>query len=1053
VEWHQSISSKTLFIALALGLGLTMIALWLMGAQISSAGAAPEPERVQVYTAPDAEFHVCPSGPPTCPYSSIQAAVDAASDGDLIKVAKGTYTGVSTRQGNTQMVYISKTVTLQGGYITSNWMTPKPEVNLTTLDAKGQGRVLYVEGGYWGATIIAGLHITGGNAIGQGSNQNGGGVYCSRGYGLTLTNNHIFGNTAQAGGGVYMDRGANATLSGNTISSNTSEESGGGIVLYNGGYILTDNVITANTADQGGGLVAQYSHVTLHGNTFSANTAHAGGGGVFVFKSAVELGANTFVSNTAQRGGGLAIFGSWGGDSLLVNTVIADNQASLEGTGIYISGVPIHLWHTTLARNSGGDGSGVAIGNWNPWSESGVSTVDLRNTILASQNVGMNVTDGSTISVDSILWYNTPITVSHVPEAVVMVENQITGDPDFVDPAGGDYHIGAASAAHDAGIEAGVTTDIDSQVRPMGFGYDLGADEFGEAALSLVKGPSLVGANVGGEVTYSIVITNSGTQDASGVVLTDTLDAWQRAAHVESPEGNCTTTDGGWGGRVVCNPGALNVGDSITILLSAEISAAAPLGQAMTNTVLASANETMNSTRQAIVYAQACHVRIGDEATEYTSVQAAVEAATPGALVKVAGSCMGVSGRPGARQQVYLDKSLTIQGGYITSNWTTPNPEVNLTTLDARGQGRVFYIIQSDKIVIGGLHITGGDAYWQTEGAMGGAGGGAFCWGSEFTLTNNHIFGNTAKSGGGMYTGFCSGNLIGNTFTANSTPGGGGGGVALHASGGAPVNVAENVFDSNSANEGGGLWVDNSSTRINKNIFIGNTARIGGGLALYLGGPTNLDGSVGTESLLNENIIVSNTAERGGGLAITDDGSGSATLTNTVIADNQASVEGAGVFITSAPSVHLLQTTLARNGGGDGSGVTLGWYDWQGTGASTVVMTNTILANQSAGLRVSGGNTVTVNGILWYATPITVSQSLTATVVVQNQHTGNPAFVNPAGGDYHIGAVSAARDAGVDSGVTRDMDGQSRPMGLGWDIGADEYFEMFMRYLPLVLRR
>jgi hypothetical protein len=303
-----------------------------------------------------------------------------------------------------------------------------------------------------------------------------------------------------------------------------------------------------------------------------------------------------------------------------------------------------------------------------------------------------------------------------------------------------------------------------------------------------------------------------------------------------------------------------------------------------------------------------------------------------------------------------------------------------------------------------------------------------------------------------MYTGFCSGNLVQNTFAANSTPQGGGGGVALHASGGVPVNVAENVFDSNSANEGGGLWVDNSSARINKNTFIGNTALIGGGLALYLGGPTNPDGSVGTVSLLNENIIVSNTAERGGGLAITDDGSGSATLTNTVIAGNQASIEGAGVFITSAPSVRLLQTTLAHNVGGDGSGVTLGWYDWQGTGASTVAMTNTILANQSVGLSVNGGNTVTVNGVLWYADPITVSQSVTATVGVWNQHKGDPAFLDPANGDYHIGATSAARDAGVDSGVTRDIDGQTRPMGLAWDLGADEFFERFMRYLPLVLR-
>ena len=82
----------------------------------------------------------------------------------MIKVAAGTYTGVSARMGVAQVVYISKSVTLQGGY-TTNWTTPDPEANPTTLDAQGLGRVLYVIGGK--GSMIDGLHITGGNAFGQ----------------------------------------------------------------------------------------------------------------------------------------------------------------------------------------------------------------------------------------------------------------------------------------------------------------------------------------------------------------------------------------------------------------------------------------------------------------------------------------------------------------------------------------------------------------------------------------------------------------------------------------------------------------------------------------------------------------------------------------------------------------------------------------------------------------------------------------------------------------------------------------------------------------------
>jgi hypothetical protein len=66
---------------------------------------------------------------------------------------------------------------------------------------------------------------------------------------------------------------------------------------------------------------------------------------------------------------------------------------------------------------------------------------------------------------------------------------------------------------------------------------------------------------------------------------------------------------------------------------------------------------------------------------------------------------------------------------------------------------------------------------------------------------------------------------------------------------------------------------------------------------------------------------------------------------------------------------------------------------------------------------------------------------------------GNPKFVNPAAGDYHLSAGSAAINAGVDAGVYTDYDGQPRPLGGGFDIGFDEYINLPNRlYLPAVLR-
>jgi hypothetical protein len=144
--------------------------------------------------APSAVLHVCPN---ECAYSSVQAAVDAANDGDVIKVASGTYTDVHQRNGITQVVYISKTVTIQGGYTNTNWTTSYPITQPTTLDAQGQGRVMVITGNI--SPTIDRLRITGGDATGLSGGlwgkDSGGGMYIITAT-ATITSNYIFSNTA-----------------------------------------------------------------------------------------------------------------------------------------------------------------------------------------------------------------------------------------------------------------------------------------------------------------------------------------------------------------------------------------------------------------------------------------------------------------------------------------------------------------------------------------------------------------------------------------------------------------------------------------------------------------------------------------------------------------------------------------------------------------------------------------------------------------------------------------------------------------------------------------
>jgi hypothetical protein len=49
----------------------------------------------------------------------------------------------------------------------------------------------------------------------------------------------------------------------------------------------------------------------------------------------------------------------------------------------------------------------------------------------------------------------------------------------------------------------------------------------------------------------------------------------------------------------------------------------------------------------------------------------------------------------------------------------------------------------------------------------------------------------------------------------------------------------------------------------------------------------------------------------------------------------------------------------------------------------------------------------------------------------------DPQFVDAASRDYHIVATSPARDM-VDSGPMTDFEGDARPRGMRFDIGADE---------------
>jgi hypothetical protein len=366
-------NTRHVLVTLGLGLGLGLGLAWVLG------GAS-----FRVRAAPGEIYCVTPGGgsyPPVCDqvFTTVQAAVDAASGGEEIRVAASTYTDIHRRDGITQVVYISQTVTVRGGYTTTNGFAgpPDPAANPTTLDAQGQGRVLYIASDI--SPTVEGLRITGGDATGLGGYSGydaGGGVYVC-GAPATISGCVVTGNTAStadrgSGGGLCLLASA-ATLSGNTVVSNTASTAnrgwGGGLYLFDSAATLSGNTVQSNTASTaywgyGGGLYLLVSATTLSGNTVQGNTASTAGGGVggglYLDESAATLSGNTVFSNTAStadygEGGGLCLrysAATLSGNTVFSNTATLSPTATGQGGGLWVYGSsPFTLTNNLVADN------------------------------------------------------------------------------------------------------------------------------------------------------------------------------------------------------------------------------------------------------------------------------------------------------------------------------------------------------------------------------------------------------------------------------------------------------------------------------------------------------------------------------------------------------------------------------------------------------------------------------------------------------------------------------------------------------------------------------
>lgn len=332
----------------------------------------------------------------TTPCATVQHAVDVAAPDDEIRVAAGTYAGVQVRESITQVVYISQSVTIRGGFTTTNWATSDPETYATILDAQGQGRVIVIPGG---RVVLEGLRMTGGDTrsfvdLTWGiTGRNGGGVYIDAYSQVTVSNSQIYSNIATTYGGGLYAYSSIITVAQNRIFSNSlgaAYSIGGGIYAELGISVVDHNIVSGNSAFHGGGVYlgfgswggrlsenqiynnqalqyggglllisTQTPDVLISSNVFSQNVAGANGGGMWLGTGISVVTGNLVISNTATDSGG-GVYVLAGADTLRNNRFISNTTAGFGvGGGVYLNASPVTLIENYFQNNIAGIGGGL----------------------------------------------------------------------------------------------------------------------------------------------------------------------------------------------------------------------------------------------------------------------------------------------------------------------------------------------------------------------------------------------------------------------------------------------------------------------------------------------------------------------------------------------------------------------------------------------------------------------------------------------------------------------------------------------------------------------
>lgn len=349
------------------------------------------------------------------PFCTIQAAINAASGGDRIEIAAGSYIETLT---------VDRSLTLHGAGISTvegacdgqtnllgaPAVTVQPGVIVLLTDVTIKGGTASLGGGLANAGILflASSEVCQNSAFNQGA-----GIYSSGS--ISLNRVQVYdnqqANAGATGGGLYVAAGR-ALVRNSTFSNNRVARGGGISVAAGATLVLSRSTLTQNFADgtiasvvssRGGGLdnsgVALIDQTDIgEGNAVIATGALGGGifneGFLLLSRSVLRVNATDHIAGQPNGVGfGAGLYNS-GVATISSSTVSGNiiNPITLGfGAGIWTSGT-LSLSNVTITDNANG-GAGVA-GGAGLYPDSG--TVRIRNSIIAAQAVGDDCSSGIT---------------------------------------------------------------------------------------------------------------------------------------------------------------------------------------------------------------------------------------------------------------------------------------------------------------------------------------------------------------------------------------------------------------------------------------------------------------------------------------------------------------------------------------------------------------------------------------------------------------------------------------------------------------------------------